>query len=216
MSVDYGIKDLESAMLERADRLAEEYLERAAVERERIIHEENERLHLREEREVLAAKATAERLFRRRTQAKEIQLQEKIDQLRWKLIQSVKQGLLERLDKLAENEQAYLPLLERLLVHAAQAIDDDELEADLNARDLKRLQADWELFSKRAVPNKTIGLNPDPCTCTGGIRLRTSDNRILVNATFEGRIERFEDELHQVIMERLFSRATDIEDLVHG
>jgi V/A-type H+-transporting ATPase subunit E len=216
MSEDYGINDLESAMLERADRLAEEYLERANDERERIIHEENERLHLREEREVLAAKATAERLFRRRTQAEEIQLQEKIDQLRWKLIQSVKQGLLERLDKLAENEKKYIPLLERLLVHAAQAIDDDELEADLNARDLKRLQADWEAFTKRAVPSKSIRLNPDPCTCTGGIRLRTIDNRILVNATFEGRIERFEDELHQVIMERLFSRATDIEDLVHG
>ena len=216
MTSDYEVKDLELALLERAERLAQEHLQRAADERERLIHEENDRLHLREEREVLAAKASGERLYRRRTQAEEIQLQEKIDQLRWQLIQSVMQGLLGRLDKLAENEQEYLPILERLMIHAAQAIDDDELEADLNARDLKRLQADWESFSKRAVPNKTIRLNPDPCTCTGGVRLRTLDNRILVNATFEGRMERYEDELLQVIMERLFSRAADIGDLVHG
>ena len=216
MTTEHEVRDLESALLERAERLADEYLERASNEREHIIHEENERLHLREEREVLAAKASAERLYRRRTQAEEIKLQEKIDQLRWELIQSVKTGLLERLDDLAENEQEYLPLLEQLLVQAAQAIDDDELEADLNQRDLKRLQSDWEQFVSRAVPNKTIRLNPDPCQCTGGIRLRTSDNRILVNATFEGRMERFEDELLQVIMDSLFSRSTDIGGLVRG
>jgi len=216
MMDDSDIATLEEALLERAERLANEYISRAENEKIKIIEEENERLHLREEREVLTAKAKAERLYRRKTQAEEINLKEKMDQLRWQLVQSVKYDMLDRLQNIAADEQRYLPFLSTLASRCADAIHCDELEIQLNERDHSRLKDNWQTFIEKAAPKKIVHLKSEPCHCTGGLIMRSNDNRIRIDATFEGRIERFEDDIHQIILERLFSQTTDIGGLVHG
>jgi hypothetical protein len=62
-------------------------------QRDIILRDAAERLHLAEEREVLVAKAEAERHFRRVTQASELKMQGRLDQLRWEMVQTVQSRL---------------------------------------------------------------------------------------------------------------------------
>ena len=55
------VEELEAAILARAHRLASEYREGAEQSRDNILRNASQQLHLREEREVLLAKAQAER-----------------------------------------------------------------------------------------------------------------------------------------------------------
>jgi len=68
------ITELEAAILQRANRLAAEFRQRAERSRDNILREASDRLRLREEREVLLAKALAERAYRRQVQASELKL----------------------------------------------------------------------------------------------------------------------------------------------
>ena len=74
---------LERAIMARAEELAQEFHDKAKRQKDTILRDAAERLHMAEEREVLVAKAEAERHFRRVTQASELKLQARLDQLRW-------------------------------------------------------------------------------------------------------------------------------------
>ena len=89
MSPDDQVAALEKAILERARSLAGEHLQQASRARERIMEDSAERMRLLEEKEILVAKAKAEREYRRRVQASEIRMQSELDRLRWGLVQSV-------------------------------------------------------------------------------------------------------------------------------
>ncbi len=205
------IGELESALLARARALAEEHLAQAASACARIAAETNERLRLREEREILAAKAAAERAFRQRQQAAEIKQQEETDRLRWNLVLGMMDRLASELEQLSRDEKAYLPLLRRLLAQAAGAIEDRELVAELNARDRARLAADWEAFCRDAGAGKRIVLASETINCLGGVRVRNVADTVRVDNSFEGRLDRLQGALHQVAMERLFATAGHVE-----
>jgi hypothetical protein len=115
MNQTVNIKELETALITRAKTLAEEYLAHATGNRDQIISDASKRRNLREEREILTAKAAAERRFRQRVQAAEIKQQEELDRLRWGLIQKVMQELSTRFTQVAADEKVYLPLLRRYL-----------------------------------------------------------------------------------------------------
>lgn len=204
MTTEASVEALEAALLARAKRLAEEYLSRAQHSRDRIIEEANERLRLREEREILAAKAIAERVYRRQVQASELKLQGKLDRLRWEWVQAVVQDLHHQCKVLATDKSRYLPVLQRLLAAGAAAIEREELIAEINQQDLGRLQTTWKTFAAETAPDKCVVLSSEPLTCSGGVRVVSKDGRIRVDNTFEGRLERLAEELHQSIMERLF------------
>jgi V/A-type H+/Na+-transporting ATPase subunit E len=210
------VEALEAALLNRAQRLAEEYRIRARHSRDRIIEEANERLRLREEREVLAAKALAERVYRRRVQASELKLQGELDRLRWQLVQSVVKELRQRLIALAENESQYLSVLQQWLGAAAAAIEREELIAEVNERDLQRLAEKWPSFAAAAAADKHITLSPEPLACSGGVKLVSNDRRIRIDNTFEGRLDRLAEEIHQTIIERLFAQPVSVERVFHG
>jgi V/A-type H+-transporting ATPase subunit E len=201
------IEDLEAALMERAHRLAEEYLARARRTRAQIVEEENERLHLREEREVLAAKADAERSYRRHVQAEALRLQEELDRLRWELVQRALKGLYERLDRLADDEERYLGVLRRFLAEGVSSIAEGDLVAEVNARDLARLRGHWDELVEGLAGARHVALWHDPHAGRGGVLVRSVDNTIRVDNTFEGRLQRFEDELHRTLVERLFAQA---------
>ena len=208
MAQEQLVSDLEKALLERAEKLAEEYHDRAQRARQHILEDAHERLHIREQNEELAAQVDAERLFRRQIQASELRLKSKLDKLRWQLIQSVVHELPKRLQKVRDDRESYLALLHKLLVQAAEDIESTALVAEFNASDLAYLKPRWETFSANIAPGKTIELAATPIHCSGGVLLRSRDNRIRIDNSFEGRIERFQGALLQVITERLF--AADI------
>ncbi|OOZ36202.1 V-type ATP synthase subunit E [Solemya velesiana gill symbiont] len=197
------VQELESAILQQAKRLAAEYQERAKRSKDNILREAHDRLHLREEREVLLAKAKSERIYRRKVQASELKFQKELDHLRWDLVQGILEQLDDRMTEIRKDQEAYLELLSQLLAAAAQTLDAPRLVAELNADDLKVLSPIWANFVKGAAPDREISLNPTPIETHGGILVRSEDNSVRVNNTFEGRSERLASQLHQVILQRL-------------
>jgi V/A-type H+-transporting ATPase subunit E len=210
------IEDLEAALIYRAETLADEYLNGAQRARGQIIEEAAKMLRLREEREILAAKARAERLYRQRVQAAEIRLQEELDHLRWTLVQSVMEDVKERLAQVTEDEGLYLPLLKCFLARGARAIERDELVARVAARDLARLAPCWEAFVKEAAAQKRIALSQQHLPTLGGVLLESADGRIRVDNTFEGRMERLQNEVYRAVTERLFASAERMGALFGG
>jgi len=197
------VKALETAILERAHRLASEYRQRAERSRDNILRDAHERLRLREDREVLLAKAHAERAYRRMVQANELKLHKEMDHLRWNLVEGVCARLGDLMRSLTEDDERYLPLLSALLGRGAEEMEQRELTAEVNARDLERLRPVWDRFSRDAAPDRKVLLSSAPIETLGGVLVRTNDNRVRVDNTFEGRMERLQGRLHQVIIERL-------------
>jgi V/A-type H+/Na+-transporting ATPase subunit E len=208
MNAQAPIEDLENALIARAKALAEEHLTNAKRARDQTLNDATERLRLREEREILAAKAAAERGYRQRVQASEIKLQEELDRVRWALVREVLDALPAELERVAADESRYTALLRALLAQAAQAIDDKALVAELNARDHERLAPRWEAFVRDAKIAKPVALAPDPIASVGGVRVRNADDTVRVDNTFEGRLDRLHESLYQLVTERLFAAAT--------
>lgn len=210
------IGELETALIARAKALADEHMAHARRARDQIIADANERQRLREEREILAAKAVAERAFRQRQQAAEIKQQEEVDRLRWNLVATVMAHLPAELEKLITDEKIYHSLMRKLLAQAASAVATQELVAEVNARDHARLSKTWEAFCREAGIKNPIALAPESILCSGGVRLRNAADTIRVDNSFEGRLERLQDGLYQIIMQRLFAATASIGAMIDG
>jgi V/A-type H+/Na+-transporting ATPase subunit E len=208
MSEAGSVQALEEALLSRAQALAGEYLVHGRETREIILGETNANLRRCEEQETLLAKSLGERIYRQRVQAGELAMCAELDRLRWTWVQSTLEKAQVFLSRLVENEAGYLPILAQLFKQAAGAIERDELVARVSSRDLERLRGRWDSWSGTLVPDKHVVLSSDPIDCMGGILLQSDDERIRVDNTFEGRMERLQDELQRVIFERLFATMT--------
>ena len=201
---DKQLEALEQAIMARAQHLAGEFQEKAERQRDHILRDAAERLHNAEEREVMVAKAEAERLFRRVTQASELKLQGRLDQLRWELVQAVQGRLGEHLQKLRDDPDRYRDWLIRMIREAAQLLPEGDLTAVINADDHAQLGAQWPQLIAEAAPGRNIRLSDKPTWGSGGIRLRTADNHAQVDNRFEGRLARLEAEVQRVILQQLF------------
>ena len=199
------ISGLEAALLDRAQELAAEYVAHGEDGRKAVLRDEQTRLDAREQRLTQEAKAASERLFRQHVQAAELRLAGDIDRERWSLIEAVLAELPARLAAFAEDTGRYDALIEALLSGAASSLDAGELVATLNARDSERLRERWSEIAARAAPGSKLELDPEPGPFVGGVRVASRDGRVRVDATFEGRIGRFREELAEVIAERLFA-----------
>lgn len=207
---------LETALLERAKTLADAYVFEGQRTRERILEETHNELRLREERDMLNAKVLAERLFRQKIQAGEIKFKEELDRLQWYLAQSVMDQVKAQLRQLVEDEARYLPILRRLLRGSVEAIEREELVVEVNARDLERLRPYWDEWLQDLAPGKRLLLSSTPRECVGGTLVQSTDECIRVDNTFEGRMERLQENLYQVIMEQLFATVMLPGALTHG
>ncbi len=205
MAEEQLVSDLEQALLERAEKLAQEYRDRARRARQHILEDAQERLRIREQNEVLAAQAEAERYYRRQVQANELRLKSDLDKLRWRLIQSVLQALPERLRRFRQNPDSYWPFMKALLERSVRAMEHNDLVVEVNAEDREYLRANWEDFISGLDGDRNIRLAATPCHCSGGLVLRDAGNRVRIDNSFEGRLERLDGKLLQVITERLFA-----------
>jgi V/A-type H+-transporting ATPase subunit E len=199
---------LEQAIMTRARELAQEFHDKANRQRDTILRDAAERLHLAEEREVLVAKADAERHFRRVTQAGELRMQGHLDQLRWELVQAIQTRLSERMQAFREDRVAYRAWLSRMIHEAAEHLPEGELTAEVNADDHDWLQTEWSSMVAEAAPGRTIQLADKATWGSGGVRLRTADNRAQIDNRFEGRLSRLEASVQRTILQELF--PTDI------
>jgi V/A-type H+-transporting ATPase subunit E len=199
---------LEEAIMTRARELVQALEEKIKRQHDTILRDAAERLHLAEEREVLISKAEADRHFRRLTQAGELKMQGRLDQLRWEMVQSVQTRLTESMQTFREDRPAYRAWLVKMVAEADAALPAGDLIAELNADDLSWLAPQWPKLSMEAAPQRNITLASKPTWGSGGIKLRTSDNRAQLDNTFEGRLSRRESNIQRAILNRLF--PTDI------
>lgn len=215
MDTDTQVTQLEAALLRQAETLAREQHQNAEVVRARILAESADKLKLAEEREVLAAKAEAERMVRRKTQAAETHLASELDRLRWALTEATLSGVKLAFQELVD-DAGYLAVLEQWLAAAAQALPAGDLVVEARPEDEKRLAPGWNALVARAAPGRKAALVSHGRPSEGGIRVRMVDDRAQLDQTFEARQSRLADELARVAMERLFASAPDLGTLVHG
>lgn len=208
--------ELQQAILARAKQLADESLAGAKLEAQRIVEHGSSRLRERETHERARIEALAERVYRQRVQASEIKMRTELDQLKWVHVQEVLDRLQTRLAELTEDGDTYLPLLQKLMSQAAEAIPGERLVAQVSVDDYQRLEKTWDSFAKTVAPGKHIELSPDCKECTGGVVVRNEDNTIRIDNSFGGRTERMETSLYRLIMERLFASAEPMGALFSG
>jgi V/A-type H+-transporting ATPase subunit E len=195
---------LEHAIMERAKELAQEFHDKANRQRDIILRDAAERLQLAEEREELVIKAEAERHFHRVTQAGELKMQSRLDQLRWELVQTVQGRLAERMQAFCADRKAYRAWLVKMVRDAAAVLPDGDLVAEVNADDLHWLSEEWSDLVTEAAPQRNITLADNPARGKGGIKVHSADNRAQVDNRFEGRLSRYEAEIQRVILHQLF------------
>lgn len=204
------VEALEQAILERASSLVEEYEARAQRARDNILKEAADRIRLREDREVLAAQAEADRVYRRRVQASELKLQKHLDRLRWELVEEVHEALRERLEALRRDRPAYRKVLAGLVRQAAGTLPDVDLIVAVADADRAWLEEDWIAFAEQAAPGRVCLLCSDPVAISGGVEVRDPDNRVRMDHSFEGRIRRMQARLDQIIVERLLPAGDSV------
>ncbi|MCU7906687.1 MAG: hypothetical protein KZQ76_12745 [Candidatus Thiodiazotropha sp. (ex Epidulcina cf. delphinae)] len=197
------VEALEKAILERAELMADECRNRADAGRKNILREASERLHLREEKETLLAKSLADRAYLRKVQADELKLHSKMDHMRWNLVQVVIDRLQQRMQALSQNEASYFKLLQAFLRQAAGQMEQQRLLVSVNADDLRRLKPQWQTLTADLGPDKQFELMDESIDTLGGCLITTTDKRVQIDHTFEGRLARLERKMHQALVERL-------------
>ena len=210
MSEADDVSGLEIALMERARKLSEGHLVNGRQARDLILLEARQRLRLEEERETVAAKAQAERVYQQRVQAVELDIRARLDRLRWRLAKDVFAKLDAGLSALADDDSRYRPVIASYLRECAQAIERDELIVHCNARDLQRLKTDWARIVKSAASNKRLTLSQEPVNCIGGVVVVSADQNIRFDDTFEGRVERLAEFLQGSIAERLAPQSGEV------
>jgi V/A-type H+-transporting ATPase subunit E len=207
MNQENQIKALEKAILDRAHGLADELYAKASNQRDSILRNTSERLHLTEQREVLAAKAIAERTMRRQVQAGELKLQGRLETLRWQLVLEVEQRLQEQMLRFRADQPAYFQWLADMIHEAVMLIPAEPLVAEVNADDLAWLNDRWADISELAAPGRELQLSPVPLNTCGGVRVTTLDNRIRLDNRFEGRLARLGHSIRRTIQQQLFQQS---------
>jgi len=162
-----------------------------------------------EQKELLSAGVQADREYQRQVQASELRIQAELDRNRWGLVQSVMDKISRQLVELRSDEVAYRPVFESLLKTGVDSIGRQQLVATLGNDDLPRFHDGWTTIVKACCGDQVeVKLSPEACHCSGGLRLASKQGDVMIDNTFEGIISRREDELQQLIFERLFSTVS--------
>jgi V/A-type H+-transporting ATPase subunit E len=216
MTSELKVEDLENALMQRANDLAEEYLQRAKRSHDHFIDDENERLKLREEKEVMAAKMAAENIYRSRVQSSELNVQKKLDQLRWQLIKDVITQARLKMADIVQNETQYKQLIIESIQYGVTAIGTKHLLVEFNQTDYHNMAKQWDSIIKEIKGDVSIELSKQSHLMSGGIIMYDQKRSIRIDNTFEGRIDRLSESIHQLVAEQFFSELSHESEKIHG
>jgi vacuolar-type H+-ATPase subunit E/Vma4 len=114
--------------------------------------------------------------------------------------------LSKQLRDLRADEPRYLEIFTRLLRQGVETIGQGKLVASICNDDLSRFHDNWDdIVKKSCGTGVSVKLTREACRCSGGVRLVSEQDDVMLDNTFEGIIGRREDDLHRLIFERLFS-----------
>lgn len=216
MSSQLKVEDLEKALMQRANDLASEYLQRAKRSHDHFIDDENERLKLREEKEVMAAKMLAESIYRSRVQSSEQNVQKKLDQLRWQLIKDVITRVKEKMLDIVKDEKQYRQLIIEFIQYGITAIGSDSFLVEFNQTDYAKMESQWQSIIQEINGGENIKLSNHFHHMSGGIIMYDHKRSIRIDNTFEGRIDRLSECIHQMVAKQFFSELSHESEKIHG
>jgi V/A-type H+/Na+-transporting ATPase subunit E len=194
-------EQLAQAILQRAAALATEHSVHARQTAARLHTESRTRLHYWRERETIAAKHEAERMYRRLVQAGELRMQADLDRMRWHLAHTVMQRLQVELAHFVANSPEYQPFLRELVRVSAAAIERDALIAEVSQRDCDALVP----HLAKLADGKQIELLPrHDDTWSGGVLMYSQDRRIRIDNTLHGRLQQRHNDIYQAVLAQLF------------
>lgn len=208
------VRALQDAIIKRAHELTEEHINQGQMTRNRIMEDARAKVKLMEQKELLAAKDNAERSYQRRVQASEIKLQAELDRNRWGLVQSVMHNVNKQVAEITRDSDAYDPVFMHLLEKGVEAMGQSKLIAMVNHNDGQKYAPHWAKMTSHI--DVSIELSGQYCDCSGGVKLLSVGADMMVDNTFEGIIARRQDELMQIIFERLFARVPSMGVTTHG
>lgn len=216
-SNDSQVKALQEAIVERATVLANEHVHQGNMTRNKIMEDIREKIKLMEQKELLSAKVHADREYQRLVQASELRIHAELDRNRWGLVQSVMNNVVQSLDELHKNKDAYKSIFRTLLSRGTSAMACHKITAFINSEDLAEFGDNWdEIIRECCDEGVVVTLSHQACSCSGGLKLMSSDEDVMVDYTFEGIIERRDAELQLLIFERLFSTVSAVGDMFNG
>lgn len=216
MDGELQVGQLEQALRQQAESLVREQLQNAEASCARLRAESEARLQLRQEREILAARAEAGQIERRRLQAAEIHLAAELDRLRWALVEAVLAGVRQALRQTTQDPQRYREILLAMLHAAAARLPAGALVVAAEPVGQALLAAGWEQTLASVAPGRRARLEVSAAPGLGGIRVCLADGSACLDQTFAARQERLADEMFAVILQRLFANAPDIGTPIHG
>jgi len=209
------VSTLKQAMLDRARKLANEHIAQGNISRQNIMQDAREKIQLMEQKELLAAKALAEREYLRTVQASEIHMQAEMDRNRWGMVLIVMEKLNGYLADLRQDKTRYREVFISLLKQAGDLIAQDQMTAFINEQDHKNFSPEWGSIASEAS-RFNITLSDETTDSHGGVRLLSADGSVMVDNTFEGLVSRQEKDLQKIIFERLFASVSGTGVITHG
>ena len=185
-------------ILAEAERKAEEILESARKEEESLL--QGAKISGREEKENILSqgRARAQEVFRERLMAARLESRRRLLLKREEILLQVWEEARRRLKDFAGSKE-YADWMERELERAGAELG-AELEVEVREEDLRLLERLRENLRRKGLKIRA----GSPIRCMGGFRARTPDGKLLVDQTFERRLERLGEETRAKIARILF------------
>jgi len=191
-------KRIVEVILAEAERKAGEILESARREAESLL--QGARISGAEEKENILrqGRIKAQELFRERLMAARLENRRRFLLKREELLLRVWEEVRRRLKDFAGSRE-YADWMERELERAGAELG-AELEVEVREEDLGLLERLRENLRRKGLKIR-VGA---PTHCSGGFRARTPDGKLLVDQTFERRLERLGEETRAKIAKAMF------------
>jgi vacuolar-type H+-ATPase subunit E/Vma4 len=201
-SVSRGLLGIAKEVLEDAEKEAESIILKVESQAEKILDEAEKEA---EERYRSIVKEGEERIESERTEKAtlfEIETEKKLLQAQEEIINKVFETTLSRLHEYASTPE-YQDCLGRLIIEACKKINADELIIQLNQNDYTMLTEDRLKGISKDVGVKLVK-SDKPINIVGGVIVNSSDGKIVVNNTFENRLNRLKSNLRAKVANTLF------------
>jgi len=204
-SIKRGLKSIAKEILESAEKEAEALILRAEAQAEKILEEarkEAERRYnsiIRESRERMKAEEMQlNSIF-------ELEAKNKLLKVKEELIKEVYDETLNRLREYVLTED-YVNCLLRLISEASGRIPSGELEIRLNERDYSGITEKHLLDLSKNIGVKLIK-SEKRIRCIGGVVVASPDGKIVIDNTFENRLNSLKGSLRAKIAKILFQEG---------
>ena len=204
-SITRGLKSIAKEILESAEKEAEALILRAEAQAEKILEEARKKAErrynsiIRESRERMKAEEMQlNSIF-------ELEAKNKLLKVKEELIKEVYDEALNRLREYVLTED-YVNCLLRLISEASGRIPSGELEIRLNERDYSRITEKQLLDLSKNIGVKLIK-SEKRIRCIGGVVVASPDGKIVIDNTFEIRLNSLKGSLRAKIAKILFQEG---------